>query len=39
MHVGGLAGHFSQNKTIEAVEYRFYWLSLKKDVAKIVGQC
>jgi len=24
MHVGGLAGHFSQNKTIEAVEHNFY---------------
>jgi len=39
IHVGGLARHFGQNKMIEAVEYRFYWLSLKKDVAKIVSQC
>ena len=39
VHAGGLAGHFGQNKTIEAVEHRFYWPSLKRDVAKIVGQC
>ena len=31
--------HFDQNKMIEAVEHRFYWSSLKKDVAKVVGQC
>ena len=24
---------------IEAVEQKFYWLSLKKDVTEIVGQC
>src|SRR5262249_46567285 len=39
MHAGGLAGHFGRNKTIELVEYRFYWPSLKRDVAKIVAQC
>ena len=39
VHAGGLAGHFGQNKTIEAVEHRFYWPSLKRDVAKIVSQC
>jgi len=33
-----LVGHFSQNKTIEHVEHKFYWSSLKRDVAKIVGQ-
>ena len=25
VHAGGLVGHFAQNKTIEAVEHRFYW--------------
>ena len=39
LHTEGVAGHFSQNKTIKAVEHKFYWLSLKRDVAKIVGQC
>jgi len=37
LHDGGLAGHFGNEKTIEAVEYKFYWPSLKSDVAKHVG--
>jgi len=36
VHAGGLVGHFSQNKMIEAVEHRFYWPILK-NVAKVVG--
>ena len=39
IHDGGLAGHFGQNKTIEVVEHRFYWPSLKRNVTKIVSQC
>ena len=39
MHVGGLAGHFRRDKTIALVEDRFYWPSLKRDVARIVAQC
>uniref|UniRef100_A0A2N9H1M6 Integrase catalytic domain-containing protein n=1 Tax=Fagus sylvatica TaxID=28930 RepID=A0A2N9H1M6_FAGSY len=39
IHAGGLAGHFGRDKTIEEVERQFYWPSLKRDVAKIVGQC
>ena len=39
MHAGGLAGHFGRDKTIALVEDRFYWPSLKKDVARIVAQC
>ena len=39
MHVGGLVGHFGNEKTIEAVEYRFYWPTLKHDVDKHVGRC
>jgi len=38
LHVGGLAGHFERNKTIETVEHCFYWSSLKRDVARLVGQ-
>ena len=37
--MGGLAGHFGQDKTIEEVECQFYWLGLKRGIAKIVGQC
>ena len=39
MHAGGLAGLFARDKTITLVEDRFYWLSLKKDVVRIVAQC
>jgi len=39
LHAGDLAGHFGQNKTIEVVEHRFYWSSLKKEIAKIIGHC
>ena len=39
MHAGGLAGYFGRDKIIALVEDRFYWPSLKKDVARIVAQC
>ena len=39
LHAGGLVRYFGENKTIEAVEHRFYRPSLKRNVAKIVGQC
>ena len=39
VHAGGLSGHFGCDKTIEEVERQFYWPSLKRDVAKIIGQC
>ncbi|CAA7401512.1 unnamed protein product [Spirodela intermedia] len=34
-HTRGLFGHFSRNKTIVAVEYQFYWPTLKRDVGNI----
>ncbi|MGV7953776.1 integrase zinc binding domain-containing protein, partial [Mycobacterium kansasii] len=39
LHSGGIAGHFGRDKTIALVEDRFYWPSLKRDVAKVLGQC
>jgi len=39
IHVGGLSGHFGRNKSIEEVECQFFWSSLKRNVAKLVGQC
>jgi len=38
LHAGGLTEHLGQNKTIEVIENKFYWWTLKRDVAKIVGQ-
>lgn len=34
----GLLGHFGHDKTIEEVERQFYWPSLKRDVANLIGQ-
>ncbi|KAG6788335.1 hypothetical protein POTOM_004399 [Populus tomentosa] len=39
IYAGGLSGHFGRNKTIEEVERQFFWSSLKRDVAKLIGQC
>jgi len=39
LHTGSLAGYFENEKTIEAGEYRFYWLSLKRNVTKHVDRC
>ena len=38
IHAGGLVGHFGRDKTIEESERQFYWPSLKRGIAKIVGQ-
>lgn len=38
-HGGGLAGHFGENKTVEALKEHFFWPNLKKDVHKIVERC
>ncbi|KAK8942512.1 hypothetical protein KSP39_PZI008912 [Platanthera zijinensis] len=39
MHAGGGAGYFGRDKTVAIVEDRFFWPSLKHDVARIVGRC
>jgi hypothetical protein len=39
LHASGFAGHFGRGKTIEKVERQFFWPSLKRDVAKIIGHC
>ena len=36
--MGEFAGHFDLDKTIEEVERQFYWLGLKKGIAKIVDR-
>jgi len=37
LHVGDLAGHFGDNKTIEVVGYHFYWPSFKRDLSLLAG--
>ncbi|KAI0507426.1 hypothetical protein KFK09_013551 [Dendrobium nobile] len=39
LHAGGLAGHFGQAKIIAAIENRFFWPSLKRDVSRLVKRC
>jgi len=39
LHTGALVGHFRNEKTIEAIEYHFYWPRLKRDIAKHVEWC
>ncbi|XP_038986581.1 uncharacterized protein LOC120112087 [Phoenix dactylifera] len=39
VHGGGLAGHFGRDKTIAMMEDRFYWLTLHKDVHRIITHC
>ncbi|CAA7404489.1 unnamed protein product [Spirodela intermedia] len=38
-HARGLFGHFGRDKTIAAVEYQFYWPTLKRNVGNVVTQC
>ena len=39
LHGGGLAGHFGITKTLRAVEDRYYWPRLRRDVRRLVGRC
>lgn len=36
LHAGGLGGHFRQDKTEALVKQRYFWPSLKHDVARFV---
>lgn len=38
LHSGGLSGHLGRDKT-PAMEERFYWSNMWRDVAKFVHQC
>ena len=37
VYAGGLSRHFGRDKTVEEVKRQFYWLSLKRDVTKMIG--
>lgn len=39
IHGGGLSGHFGKDKTLQLMETRYYWLSLKREVGKHVERC
>jgi len=39
IHAGPLSGHFSQKKTLDAVQARAYWPSWTKDTAEYLKKC
>ena len=39
LHGGGLAGHFGVTKTLQALEARYYWPDLRRDVSRLLGRC
>ena len=39
LHGGGLAGHFGITKTLQAVEARYFWPHLRRDVRRLIGRC
>jgi len=38
-HRGGLMGHFGVHKTYDILHEHFYWVNMKKDVAKLCESC
>ena len=39
LHCSRTAGHFGRDRTIEAIQRRYYWLGMKKDVSRWVKEC
>lgn len=39
LHAGGLGGHFGRGKTEALVKLRYFWPTLKRDVARFVQNC
>ena len=39
LHSGGTTSHLGRDKTIAMTEDRFYWPSLKKDMARTISRC
>jgi len=38
-HSGGLAGHFSIDKTLEQLGHFYYWPKMRRDVQRYVNRC
>ena len=38
-HEGGLAAHVGRDKTFDAIEERFYWPKMRKEISKYVQCC
>ena len=39
LHGGGLAGHFSHDKTFAIIADRFYWPRMRRDIHTVVDRC
>ena len=39
MHAGKVVGHFDRDKTISLVEDRLYWLSVERNIARVISHC
>ena len=39
LHGGGLASHFGITKTLQAIEARYYWPNLRRDIRRLIGRC
>ncbi|KAI0511898.1 hypothetical protein KFK09_012532 [Dendrobium nobile] len=39
LHCGGLAAHVGRDKTVEQLQFRFFWPHLRRDVSKFIERC